>query len=74
MARLRERVAGEHPALGHDMSHCARLTLERRCAKRRRLALPDAAYEAFFAERNGWVLPRRHRWLERISVRVRSRR
>jgi 2-haloalkanoic acid dehalogenase type II len=53
MRALRERVAIENPALGHDMSALRRLTLE--AALRESggdVGLAEAAYEAFFAERN----------------------
>ena len=72
MRALRERVAGEHPALGHDMSALRRLTLE--AALRESggdVALADAAYEAFFAERNRVeCYPDAIDALERISARV----
>ncbi len=53
MRRLRERVWRENPQLVHDLSAMRRLTLE--IALRDSgadLALLDAAYEAFYAERN----------------------
>lgn len=53
MRALRERVAAEHPALGHDMSALRRLTLETALRESGGdVALADAAYDAFFAERN----------------------
>lgn len=72
MRALRERVAGEHPALAHDMSALRRLTLE--AALRESggdVALAEAAYEAFFAERNRVeCYPDAIGALERISARL----
>ncbi|GGJ98066.1 HAD family hydrolase [Luteimonas terricola] len=72
MRALRERIAAEHPALGHDMSALRRLTLE--AALRESggdVALADAAYEAFFAERNRVeCYPDAIHALERISARL----
>ncbi|MGY1458404.1 MULTISPECIES: HAD family hydrolase [unclassified Luteimonas] len=70
MRALRERVATEHPALYHDMSALRRLTLE--AALRESggdVALADAAYDAFFAERNKVeCYPDAIHALERISA------
>lgn len=57
MRALRERVFGAHPHLLHDMSALRRLTLETAFVESgedaaRTPALTDAAYEAFYAERN----------------------
>ena len=72
MRALRERVATAHPALAHDMSALRRLTLE--AALRESggdVALTDAAYEAFFAERNRVdCYPDAIGALERISARL----
>lgn len=72
MRALRERVAGEYPALAHDMSALRRLTLE--AALRESggdVALAGAAYEAFFAERNRVeCYPDAIGALERISARL----
>ena len=72
MRALRERVATEHPSLGHDMSALRRLTLE--AALRESggdVALAEAAYEAFFAERNRVeCYPDAIDALERISARL----
>ena len=72
MRELRARVTAEHPALAHDMSALRRLTLE--AALRESggdLALADAAYEAFFAERNRVeCYPDAIHALERISARL----
>ena len=71
MRALRERVAADHPALGHDMSALRRMTLE--AALRESggdVALADAAYEAFYAERNRVeCYPDAVSALERISAR-----
>lgn len=53
MRALRERVWREHPQLGHDIGALRRLTME--IALRESggdVGLADAAYEAFYAERN----------------------
>jgi len=72
MRALRERIAARHPELGHDMSALRRLTLE--AALRESggdVALADAAYEAFFAERNRVEFyPDAAGALERISARL----
>ena len=72
MRALRERVAAEHPSLAHDMSALRRLTLE--AALRESggdVALADAAYDAFFAERNRVeCYPDAITALERISARL----
>ncbi|MDH5835281.1 HAD family hydrolase [Luteimonas kalidii] len=53
MRALRERVWHEHPHLAHDLSALRRLTLEIALRESRGdMALLDAAYEAFYAERN----------------------
>lgn len=72
MRALRARVAVENPSLAHDMSALRRLTLE--AALRESggdVALADAAYEAFFAERNRVeCYPDAITALERISARL----
>lgn len=72
MRRLRDRIHAEHPALAHDMSALRRLTLE--AALRESGAdtgLAEAAYEAFFAERNRVeCYPDAIAALERISARL----
>ena len=72
MRALRVRVAEEHPGLAHDMSALRRLTLE--AALRESggdVALAEAAYEAFFAERNRVeCYPDAIGALERISARL----
>jgi 2-haloalkanoic acid dehalogenase type II len=72
MRALRERVAIENPGIAHDMSALRRLTLE--AALRDSggdVALVDAAYEAFFAERNRVeCYPDAIQALERISARL----
>ena len=72
MQALRERVAADNPALGHDMSALRRLTLE--AALRESggdIALATPAYEAFFAERNRVeCYPDAIDALERISARM----
>ena len=72
MRALRERVAADHPALGHDMSALRRLTLETALRESGGdVALTDAAYEAFFAERNRVEFyPDAVHALERISARL----
>ncbi|QDW66988.1 HAD family hydrolase [Luteimonas granuli] len=72
MRALRARVSAENPALAHDMSALRRLTLE--AALRESggdVALVDAAYDAFFAERNRVeCYPDAIHALERISARL----
>ena len=72
MRALRERVGAENPSLLHDMSALRRMTLE--AALRESggdVALTDAAYEAFFAERNRVeCYPDAIHALERISARL----
>lgn len=72
MRALRERVGTEHPSIAHDMSALRRLTLE--AALRESggdVALAEAAYEAFFAERNRVeCYPDAIAALERISARL----
>jgi len=53
MRALRERVWRENPHLAHDMGALRRMTLERALRESGgNPALVDAAYEAFYAERN----------------------
>lgn len=72
MRTLRDRVGAENPSLAHDMSALRRLTLE--AALRDSggdVALADAAYDAFFAERNRVeCYPDAILALERISTRL----
>lgn len=72
MRALHERVWREHPHLAHDFSALRRLTLE--IALRESggdLSLLDAAYEAFYAERNRVEFyPDALDALERIARRV----
>ena len=72
MRTLRERVGAENPSLAHDMSALRRMPLE--AALRESggdVALADAAYDAFFAERNRVeCYPDAIHALERISARL----
>lgn len=53
MRALREQVAGEHPHLAYDMGEIRRLTLQRALVDSGGDGtLADAAYAAFYAERN----------------------
>ncbi|MGH8032446.1 MAG: HAD family hydrolase, partial [Luteimonas sp.] len=53
MRELRERVHAEHPHLIHDLGEVRRLTLQRALTESGGDAtLADAAYAAFYAERN----------------------
>lgn len=72
MRALRERVAVDHPALGHDISALRRLTLETALRESGGdVALAQAAYDAFFAERNRVdCYPDAIGALERISARL----
>lgn len=72
MRTLRERIGAENPSFAHDMSALRRMTLE--AALRESggdVALADAAYDAFFAERNRVeCYPDAIHALERISARL----
>lgn len=72
MRALREQVAGEHPHLMHDLGEIRRLTLQRALVDSGGDAtLADAAYEAFYAERNRVeCYPDSLDALERIAARV----
>lgn len=72
MRELRERVWRDNPGLAHDLGRLRRMTLE--CALRESggdPALLDAAWEAFYAERNRVEFyPDALDALERIAARV----
>lgn len=72
MRALREAVWRENPRLAHDMGALRRMTLERALRESGGdLALLDAAYEAFYAERNRVEFyPDALDALERIAARV----
>jgi putative hydrolase of the HAD superfamily len=72
MRALRERVVAEHPQHAHDLSLLRRLTIERALRDSGGdIALAEAAYAIFFAERNRVdFYPDALAGLQRIAARI----